>query len=246
MSRFISNVPIYVPGYKYGLIEVSRYAMIEAVNRRPGYDMNCVRTHLYDISKADVIAIPGYSYREIENWIHEMIETEREFDKLSIVKPGQTLTSWAINVRIPLQELWAKKGKLSVYHQYCLFAEKGEIVNSRNCRPKIHKSCMAICFYCWKLVKINDKRGCIKAVDLLKNHWDLSCKIPITRDGSAHIIQMAYRNYRKRSTSFIKKVWEEVRNDDTSKEKKFLGMPHIDEIRSIKLAYLRYPPLYYL
>jgi hypothetical protein len=124
MSRFISNVPTYEPGYKYGLIEVSRYAMAEAVNSRPGYDMNCVRTHLYDISNARVVAIPGCGYREIENWMHEMIETEKEFDRLSIVKPGQTLTSWAINVRIPLQELWAKKRKLSVYHIFCLFAGK--------------------------------------------------------------------------------------------------------------------------
>jgi hypothetical protein len=169
--------------------------------------------------------------------MHELIETEKEFDRLSIVKPGQTSTSWAINVRIPLQELWVKKGKLSVYHQYCLFAGEGEIVNSRNYRPKIHKNCMAICFYCWKLVKINDKRGCIKAAGLLKDHWDHSCKIPRTKDRSACIIQTAYRNYRKRPTSFIKRVWEEVRNDDTPKEKKFLGMLGKEVIYSINMGY---------
>ncbi|GET64955.1 hypothetical protein GLOIN_2v1768910 [Rhizophagus irregularis DAOM 181602=DAOM 197198] len=38
----------------------------------------------------------------------------------------QTLTSWVINVRIPLQELWAKKKKLSVYHRNCLFARLGK------------------------------------------------------------------------------------------------------------------------
>jgi hypothetical protein len=52
MSRFISNVPIYVPGYKYGLIEVSGYAIREAVDNRPGYDMGCVRRHLNPIFSA--------------------------------------------------------------------------------------------------------------------------------------------------------------------------------------------------
>jgi hypothetical protein len=68
---------------------------------------------------------------------------------------------------------------------------EGEIVNSKKYQPQIHKSCMAICFYCWKLVKINDKRGHIKAEDLLRDHWDHSCKVPSTKDGSARIIQTA-------------------------------------------------------
>ncbi|CAG8458988.1 23119_t:CDS:2 [Rhizophagus irregularis] len=65
----------------------------------------------------------GYDLPRTKN---EITETEKEFDKLSIVKPGQTLTSWAINMRIPLQELWAKKKKLNVYHRFCLFAGSGE------------------------------------------------------------------------------------------------------------------------
>jgi hypothetical protein len=79
---------------------------------------------------------------------NEMTETEKEFDRLSIVKPGQTLTSWAINVRISLQELWIKKEKLNVHHRYCLFAGfgEGEIINSNYYRPKIHKCCLPFAF----------------------------------------------------------------------------------------------------
>jgi hypothetical protein len=93
MSRFISNIPKYVFSYKYGLIKVSRYAMTEAVNSRSGYDMNCIHTHLYNIFNVRAAAILGCGYKEIENWMHEMIEMEKEFDRLSIVKPGQTLAS---------------------------------------------------------------------------------------------------------------------------------------------------------
>ncbi|POG76524.1 hypothetical protein GLOIN_2v1768910 [Rhizophagus irregularis DAOM 181602=DAOM 197198] len=106
MSKFISNISPDTVCYKYGRIlviehEMSRkgYDLPRTVNNRPGYDMDCK---------------------------NEITETEKEFDKLSIVKPGQTLTSWAINMRIPLQELWAKKKKLNVYHRFCLFAGSGE------------------------------------------------------------------------------------------------------------------------
>ncbi|RGB26470.1 hypothetical protein C1646_770394 [Rhizophagus diaphanus] len=200
MSRFISNIFPYITGYPKYCINVSDYNMTETDGVRPGYGMNKVHKYLWSVGCTRAAATPGCGYRDIDNWTHEVIETEKEFDRLSIVKPGQTLTSWVINVRIPLQELWIKKNKLS--------------------------SCMAICFHCWKLVKINDKRGRIKAEDLLTDHWNHSCMIPLTKDGCARIIQKAYRNYREKPTSYCKRVWEVVRNDDTPKEKKFLGMPY--------------------
>ncbi|CAB4462642.1 unnamed protein product [Rhizophagus irregularis] len=49
----------------------------EPVNYHPGYDMDYVHAYIYN----------------------EIIEMEKE-DALLVVKPGQTLTSWAINVRI--------------------------------------------------------------------------------------------------------------------------------------------------
>ncbi|PKK63321.1 hypothetical protein RhiirC2_855091 [Rhizophagus irregularis] len=101
MAKFISNIPRYVVSYKYGRIEVFRYAMTETVDNRPGYDMGCIYRHLYHIFNARAAAT-GCGYREVDNWTHELIETEKEFDRLSIVKPGQTLTSWAINVSYPV------------------------------------------------------------------------------------------------------------------------------------------------
>src|SRR2546430_13135251 len=40
----------------------------------------------------------------------------------------------------------------------------------------------------------------------------------------ATVIQRAYRNYKKRSESLVKRAWEAVRNDDTPGRKKFLGI----------------------
>lgn len=38
------------------------------------------------------------------------------------------------------------------------------------------------------------------------------------------VIQQAYRNYKKWSKLLAKQVWEVVRNDGISNEKKFLGL----------------------
>src|SRR6266536_3473189 len=40
----------------------------------------------------------------------------------------------------------------------------------------------------------------------------------------ATVIQQAYRNYKKRSKSLVKRVWEVMRNDGTPDRKKFLGI----------------------
>ncbi len=43
----------------------------------------------------------------------------------------------------------------------------------------------------------------------------------------AVVIQRAYKNYKKRSKSLTKQVWEAVRNDDTPDRWKYLGIiPH--------------------
>ena len=97
---------------------------------------------------------------------------------------------------------------------------------------------MAICFDCWKLVKITDVKPKktyfsgwrrygyeIKSEDLMKYHWDNECSKAKTENGCAKLIQRAYRNYRKRPVSLAKQIWEAVRNNNTPKEKKFLYMP---------------------
>ena len=59
----------------------------------------------------------------------------------------------------------------------------------------------------------------------MKLHLDNECSKAKTEDGSAQLIQRAYRNYRKRPVSLAKQIWEVVRNYNTPKEKKFLHMP---------------------
>ncbi|GES95147.1 hypothetical protein GLOIN_2v1792321 [Rhizophagus clarus] len=110
----------------------------------------------------------------------------------------------------------------SVYHMHCLYAGfgKGKVKDYEYYRPRIHKSQMAICFDYWKLLKITDDNECSKAK---------------TEDGSAQLIQRAYRNYRKRSVSLEKQVWEAVRNDNTPREKKFLSMPSRDIYCTVNL-----------
>ncbi len=195
------------------------------INNRPGYDMKYVSAY-----------IVNYCYGTD---LKKIIGIEWEYDTLSLVKPGQSLVAWAVSVRIRLQELLANQ-RFSVYHRHCLFAGfgNGKMVNSDYHRPRINKSNMAICFDCWKLVKITDIKPKktyfsgwrrygyeIKSEDLMKYHWDNECSKAKTPDGSARIIQRAYRNYKKRPETFAKRVWEVVRNDNTPKEKKFLSMP---------------------
>ncbi|PKC58483.1 hypothetical protein RhiirA1_470904 [Rhizophagus irregularis] len=69
----------------------------------------------------------------------------------------------------------------------------------------------------------------------MKYHWDNECSKAKTPDGSARLIQKAYRNYRKRPVLLAKQVWEAVRNDNTSREKKFLSMPSRDTRCTVNL-----------
>jgi hypothetical protein len=82
---------------------------------------------------------------------------EKLYDNLSIIRSRETPQQWAVRVRDTVQILLAKK-YWSVYHVYCLYSGFGEgkVTDDGYYRPKIHKSQMAICFDCWKLVKITD------------------------------------------------------------------------------------------
>ena len=94
------------------------------------------------------------------------------------------------------------EGHESYYHVFCLFGSSEQGVTKThysNCegkevaigyhRPNIHNCKMAICFDCWKLVKITNEKPKktyfsgwrkygyiyeIKPEDLIKNHWDNS------------------------------------------------------------------------
>ena len=56
------------------------------VNNRPGYDMKYVNAY-----------IVNYCYRTD---INKIIKIEREYDILSVVKPGQSLIAWVVKARI--------------------------------------------------------------------------------------------------------------------------------------------------
>ncbi|CAB4490133.1 hypothetical protein RhiirA5_424405 [Rhizophagus irregularis] len=155
------------------------------INLRPGYDMEHV-----------------FNYRlQTDNYRYEkVVEIEKQYDYLSIIRPHETSQQWANRVRGPLQELLSKR-EYSLYHVYCLFASFGQVksttyyvngdLNSTPFeyrRPNVHKSQMAICFKCWKLVKITEVEPRkeyysgwgrwayeVESEDLMKNHWNYSC-----------------------------------------------------------------------
>ena len=96
---------------------------------------------------------------------------------------------------------------------------------------------MAICFGCWKLVKIDDVNpkksfhysrqryvDYLEPSDLMVNHWNHECDKPQTLDGHARIIQTAFRNFRQRPNSLANQVWNTVNNDNTPIEKKYSGV----------------------
>ena len=152
---------------------------------RPGYDIEYSKAycHIYSIEQ-----------------IEKMVEMEKIYDNLSIIRSFETPQQWAIRVKATLQTLIAE-GYRSFYHVFCLFGSFGQGV-TKTCynhwagrelpisyhRPSVHKSQMAICFKCWKLVKITEVKPRkeyfdgwrrwgykIKSEDLMKDHWDNSC-----------------------------------------------------------------------
>ncbi|RIB09499.1 hypothetical protein C2G38_2208752 [Gigaspora rosea] len=95
------------------------------------------------------------------------------YDMEHVFKPHETPQQWANRVRGPLQELLSKR-EYNIPYEYR--------------RPRVHKSEMAICFNCWKLVKITEVKlkkvyfdgyrrwGYeVESKDLMKNHWNYSC-----------------------------------------------------------------------
>ena len=111
-----------------------------------------------------------FNYRpQTDNYQYEkVVEIEKQYDYLSIIRPYETPQQWAVRIRAPLQELLSKR-KYSLYHVYCLFSSFGQVESKtyyingelyedhfQYRRPSIHKSQMTIYFKCWKLVKITE------------------------------------------------------------------------------------------
>jgi len=193
---------------------------------RPGFDMKYAVSYILHY---------GGTYA---NKLNQIFDNERLFDTLSTIKQNETPVQWAIRVRIPLQNLLNAR-KFSVYHRRCLFASfgKGKFVNFNYYRPRIHKSHMAICFGCWKLIKIDDVQPkklfhftrkryieIIKPDDLMQKHWDHECDKPKSRDGYARIIQRAFRRFQEKEPSNARLAWNSLPNDNTPDDGKFLGL----------------------
>ena len=225
-------------GFSFNIILDKEFNKVvpKHVNNRPGYDMSYVSAYMRNY---------GYSTD-----LEKMIKTEKLYDGLSIIRSHETPRQWAVRVRGTVQILLAEKYR-SVYHVHCLYAGfgKGKVTDDRYYRPRIHKSQMAICFDCWKLVKVIDVKPKktyfdgwrrygyeIKSEDLMKYHWDNECSKTKTKDGGARLIQNAYRNYKSRPKTLAKRVWEAVRNDNTPEDKKFLNMPNSDYRYSVEFG----------
>ncbi|RIB07010.1 hypothetical protein C2G38_2215627 [Gigaspora rosea] len=84
---------------------------------------------------------PGYDMRYVESYIYnycsinnyqqffdDLFEIERQYDTLSIIRPHETPREW------------------------------GKFVDHDYYRPRIHKTRMAICLDCWKLIQVNDEK----------------------------------------------------------------------------------------
>ena len=116
-------------------------------NLRPEYDLE----HIHNVQTYND------NYR-----LKKVVEIERRYDYLSIIKLHETSQQWAFRVRDALQELLSKR-EYSLYYVYSLFASFGQEKNKmfydydidglrdilhEYRRPSVHKSQIAIYFKC--------------------------------------------------------------------------------------------------
>ncbi|RIB02994.1 hypothetical protein C2G38_2226283 [Gigaspora rosea] len=145
------------------------------VNNCPGYDMKYVSAYMRN--------------HRSDTDLEKIIKIEKIYDYFSIIRSYETPWQWAVRVRGTVQTLLAEK-YWNVYYVHCLYAGFGERIETDDgyFRPRNHKSQMAICFDCWKLIKITDvkpkkmyfSRWCryayeVKPEDLIKYYWDNEC-----------------------------------------------------------------------
>ncbi|RIB15568.1 hypothetical protein C2G38_2039253 [Gigaspora rosea] len=196
-------------------------------NNHPGYDMKYVMAYCLNYT--------GYGY---EQYV-KLFATERLYDNLSIVRLDENLIQWAVQVKIDLQDLLLQQ-KFSVYHRFCLFAfyPGGKLEDFNYYHPKPFKNGTAICFGCWKVICVNVNvkpkkkhhfsRGryvkILEPKDLILEHWDRDCFRPKTDFGYARIIQKFWRSFKEKKPSNARLAWNSLANNNTSDDKKFLGL----------------------
>jgi hypothetical protein len=138
----------------------------------------------------------------------KFLANEKIYDKLSIMRKGESPVQWGLRVKSTLQYLLSRNEN-SIYHSFCLFAGFGEGKFDESYhsyyRPKIHKNNMAICFCCWKPFQVNEIKPTklyhhgwhrsielIEAEDMMQGHWDQECSDPLSDLGRARVKQQAF------------------------------------------------------
>nr|CAG8643121.1 9500_t:CDS:2 [Entrophospora candida] len=157
------------------------------INNRPGYDLKYIESYIRNYF--------GYYTDPFK----PLFDSERLYDKLSIMKQGENPNQWAVRVRANLQYLLSEK-KYSVYHRYCLFASFGKekLINFDYYRPSIHRSRMAICLGCMKLTQLLSFTTLI-VKDLMQYHWNHECDKPKTDFGHQELYKRLGEIIRKDS-----------------------------------------------
>ncbi|RHZ45688.1 hypothetical protein Glove_661g57 [Diversispora epigaea] len=189
-------------------------------NIHPGFDMKYVNSYIQNY----------FGINDHQRFFDTLFDNERLFDTLSTIKQNKTPVQWGIRVRVPLQNL-LNAGKFSVYHRYALFESfgQGKLINFDYRRPRIHKSHMAICFGCWKLIKIDDVHP-KKSFHFTRQRYvdrlvpNNECDKPKTDFGRARVIQRAYKRFKERVPSNARLAWNSLPNDGTPDDEKLLGL----------------------
>ena len=224
-------------------------AISKPVNLRPGYDMKHVA---------------NYYNGGLNERIKEVVEIEKQYDYLSIIRPYETPQQWANRVRVPLQELLSSR-EYSLYHVYSLFASFGQVESKTFYgngdlyedhfgyrRPSIHKSQMAICFKCWKLIKIAEVKPRkvyyngwgrwvyeVKSEDLMKNHWDCSCfkakTATIAKNAMHSVKQEMFSPTSNRSSNCKSNISRLFISSLYAKQKNLLQSNHLNHSKDITL-----------
>ena len=164
------------------IIDKKQWRLPKPVSNCPGYNMEYYRTYLRNYWS-------GIDFKKF-------LANEKIYDKLSIMRKGESPVQWGLRVKNTLQYLLSRNEK-SIYHSFCLFAGFGEGKFDESYhsyhRPKIHKNNMAICFRCWKPFQVNEIKPTksyhhgwhrfielIEAKDMMQRHWDQECSDPLS------------------------------------------------------------------
>ncbi|CAB4490276.1 unnamed protein product [Rhizophagus irregularis] len=155
-----------------------------------------------------------------------MVEVEKINDNLSIISSYETPQQWAIRVKDDLQTLIAE-GYRSFYHVFCLFGSFGQGVTKTYYniwagrelpisyhRPSVHKSQMAICFKCWKLVKITEAETATIAKNTIPSdpNFEPAC-IPPARQEMISLTSYQSSNCRSNTSEiFISSLYAKQNN----------------------------------